>query len=430
MCRTGNLTYRYLSLNLRAVNRRIKEESVKNRTIGSIFIVAGTTIGAGMLAMPLAAAGVGFPVTLLLLLGLWAAMCYTALLLVEVYQHTEPETGLGSIAKRYLGKPGQWLTGFSMIFLMYALTAAYISGAGELLAASLSAWFSTPIAPAAGVILFTIIAGGIVCIGTHMVDLINRFLFTAKIILLVVMLTVMMPHVHQTNLLSLPLEQGLVLSAIPVVFTSFGFHGSIPSIISYMKGDIAKLRWIFVIGSAIPLAAYILWQIATLGAIDAQTFDTLQRQHSGLNGFLMVVRQVIATPSVELAIQLFADFALATSFLGVSLGLFDYLRDLLNRNANASGRLQTGMMTFLPPLIFALFYPAGFVMALGYAGVALAVLALLIPTMLAWQVRKQYPNAPFRVFGGKPLLAVFFLSGLAIIAIQFLITAGLLPTVG
>lgn len=52
-------------------------ESVKNRTLGSIFIVAGTTIGAGMLAMPLAAAGVGFSVTLGLLIGLWALMCYT-----------------------------------------------------------------------------------------------------------------------------------------------------------------------------------------------------------------------------------------------------------------------------------------------------------------------------------------------------------------
>lgn len=60
---------------------------MKNRTIGSIFIVAGTTIGAGMLAMPLAAAGVGFSTTLVMLIGLWALMCYTALLMVEVYQH-------------------------------------------------------------------------------------------------------------------------------------------------------------------------------------------------------------------------------------------------------------------------------------------------------------------------------------------------------
>ncbi|BBU83227.1 hypothetical protein EIMP300_46270 [Escherichia coli] len=112
---------------------------MKNRTLGSVFIVAGTTIGAGMLAMPLAAAGVGFSVTLILLIGLWALMCYTALLLLEVYQHVPADTGLGTLAKRYLGRYGQWLTGFSMMFLMYALTAAYISGAGELLASSISA---------------------------------------------------------------------------------------------------------------------------------------------------------------------------------------------------------------------------------------------------------------------------------------------------
>lgn len=67
---------------------------MKNRTLGSIFIVAGTTIGAGMLAMPLAAAGVGFGVTLALLVSLWLLMCYTALLLVEVYQYEAADTGL------------------------------------------------------------------------------------------------------------------------------------------------------------------------------------------------------------------------------------------------------------------------------------------------------------------------------------------------
>lgn len=69
---------------------------MKNRALGSVFIVAGTTIGAGMLAMPLAAAGVGFSVTLVLLFALWGLMCYTALLLLEVYQHVPADTGLGS----------------------------------------------------------------------------------------------------------------------------------------------------------------------------------------------------------------------------------------------------------------------------------------------------------------------------------------------
>jgi tyrosine-specific transport protein len=93
-----------------------------------------------MLAMPLASAGVGFGVTFCLLIALWALMCYTALLLLEVYQHVPADMGLGSLAARYLGRYGQWVTGFCMLFLMYALTAAYISGAGELLASSLNQW--------------------------------------------------------------------------------------------------------------------------------------------------------------------------------------------------------------------------------------------------------------------------------------------------
>ena len=403
---------------------------MKNRTLGSVFIVAGTTIGAGMLAMPLAAAGVGFATTLVLLFTLWGVMCYTALLLLEVYQHVPADTGLGSLARRYLGRYGQWVTGFSMMFLMYALTAAYISGAGELLASSLNQWLDLQLSPVAGVLMFTVIAGGVVCIGTSLVDLFNRFLFSAKIIFLVVMLALLMPHVHQANLLTLPLEKGLALSAMPVIFTSFGFHGSVPSIVSYMGGNIRKLRGIFITGSAIPLVAYIFWQLATLGSIDSSTFLGLLASQAGLNGLLQALREVVASPQVELAVHLFADLALATSFLGVSLGLFDYLADLFQRRNNAVGRLQTGLITFLPPLAFALFYPRGFVMALGYAGVALSVLALLLPSMLAWQSRKHHPQGEYRVLGGRPVLCLIFAAGIAIIAIQFSIVAGLLPEVG
>ncbi|VEI73075.1 Tyrosine permease [Serratia fonticola] len=151
-------------------------------------------------------------------------------------------------------------------------------------------------------------------------DLFNRILFTAKSIFLIVMLGLMMPHIQQTNLLTLPLEQGLALSAIPVIFTSFGFHGSVPSIVNYMGGNIRKLRWIFIIGSAIPLVAYIFWQLATLGSISSTTFVGILAQQAGLNGLLQAVRDVVASPHVELAVHLFADLALATSFLGFHSG--------------------------------------------------------------------------------------------------------------
>ncbi len=60
------------------------------------------------------------------------------------------------------------------------------------------------------------------------------------------------------------------------------------------------------------------------------------------------------------------------------------------------------MITFLPPLAFALFYPRGFVMALGYAGVALAVLALMLPAMLVMKSRRLHPQAAWRVRPARP----------------------------
>lgn len=383
-----------------------------------------------MLAMPLASAGVGFGVTLALLITLWALMCYTALLLLEVYQHVPADMGLGSLAARYLGRYGQWATGCCMLFLMYALTAAYISGAGELLASSLNQWLDWTLPPAAGVLIFTGIGGTVVCIGTSLVDLFNRFLFSAKIIFLAIMLALLLPHIHQMNLLTLPLQQGLALSAIPVIFTSFGFHGSIPSIVSYLGGDIRKLRRVFVIGSFIPLVAYIFWQLATLGSIDSPVFTALLAKNAGLNGLLEAIREVVASSHVELAVHLFADLALATSFLGVALGLFDYLADLFQRKNSAGGRIQSGLITFLPPLAFALFYPRGFVMALGYAGVALAVLALMLPSLLVMKSRQQHPDAAWRVAGGAPALWLVLACGIGIVVIQFAIVAGLLPAVG
>ena len=62
---------------------------LKNKTLGSALIIAGTSIGAGMLAMPLTSAGIGFGYTVLLLVGLWAILSYSGLLFVEVYQTAE-----------------------------------------------------------------------------------------------------------------------------------------------------------------------------------------------------------------------------------------------------------------------------------------------------------------------------------------------------
>lgn len=402
---------------------------MKNSAVGSTFIVAGTALGAGMLAMPLATAGVGFWTAICLLLGLWAVMSYSALLLVEVYQHNEPSMGLGTLAQKYLGKPGLWATSFTMPFLMYALVAAYLVGGGDIINVFITNALSVEAPGHIGVLVFALVGGLVVTIGTRSVDMVNRFLFASKILFFFAMLMLLLPHVHTANILTMPVQQALILSAVPIIFTSFGFHGSVPSIVSYMKGDTKKLKWIFIIGSAIPLIVYVLWQLATLGSIDTNTFLGVLAQASGINGLLIAIKTTAESHYVELAVRIFAGFALATSFLGVALGLFDFLADLFKRKDNAMGRSQTALITFIPPLIFALFYPKGFIFALGFAAIALAVLSLLLPPLLAFQARRQHEHA-YQVSGGVFSLAVIFTLGIAIIVIQSAIVTGILPKVG
>ena len=168
--------------------------------------------------------------------------------------------------------------------------------------------------------------------------------------------------------------------------------------------------------------------LATLGTIESDTFIGILADESGLNGLLAAVKAVMGTARVEMAVRLFAALALATSFLGVALGLFDFLADFFKRQNTVQGRLQTGALTFIPPLLFALFYPRGFIFALGFAAIALSVLSLLLPALLVRQTRKQHAGG-YRVYGGPLGLGLVFIVGLGIITIQVAIVVGGLPVV-
>jgi len=234
------------------------------------------------------------------------------------------------------------------------------------------------------------------------------------------------PNVTESYLLSMPVEQGLVIAAIPVIFTSFGFHGSIPAIVNYLDGHTPSLRKAILIGSAIPLVIYVFWQVVTLGVVNQSTL----LENQGLSALISTLATTVHASSLGQTIGLFADLALLTSFLGVSLGLFEFLGDTLKKQGKGHSRILVGVITFLPPMGFALFYPQGFIMALGYAAIALVVLAIFLPILMVKKARLQADDEHYQVFGGNLGLAVGSTVGVLIVGAQILITAGVLPSLG
>ncbi|WED23414.1 aromatic amino acid transporter [Vibrio sp. JC009] len=400
---------------------------LNSKVLGSTLIIAGTTIGAGMLALPLASAGIGFTTSLAVMLLLWALMTYTALLMLELHQHAPASATLHTLAKQFLGNRGKWIASISMLFLFYALCAAYIAGGGAQFGQRIGQLSGISISNQTATVIFTLIVASVVTIGTGTVDRINRLLFATKLAVMVIVLFFLAPNVTEAYLLNMPLEKGLVVAAIPVIFTSFGFHGSIPAIVNYLDGDTRSLKKAIVIGSAIPLVIYLFWQAVTLGVISQQElFD-----NKGLTGLIGALSEKIHFGKLGQIIGIFADLALLTSFLGVSLGLFEFLGDSMKKSGQSQNRILSALVTFLPPMCFALFYPQGFITALGYAAIALVVLAIFLPVAMVKKARSNatYDNL-YQVKGGGMSLTLAAGSGFVIIAAQFLITAGVLPALG
>ena len=397
-----------------------------NKTVGSTLLVAGTMIGAGMLAMPLTSAGIGFGFTLVLLLGLWALLTFSALLFVELYQTAESDAGIGTLAEQYFGKAGRIIATAVLIIFLYALIAAYISGGGSLLKDLLPESFGDKVS----VLLFTVIFGSFIVIGTHSVDKINRVLFFVMLAAFAVVLSLMLPEIKFDNLMATPIDNALIISASPVFFTAFGFHGSIPSLNKYLDGNVKALRISTLAGSAITLCAYILWQMSTHGLLTQNEFLQILKEDATLNGLVKATLAITGSNMIAGAVKLFSTLALVTSFLGVGLGLLECIEDLLKRSFNISaGRISLGLMTFIPPLVFALFYPEGFILALGYAGQMFAFYAVVLPVSLVWKARRAHTNLPYKVWGGNLTLIIVLVLGVIITSIPFAIRAGYLPFV-
>ena len=131
-------------------------------------------------------------------------------------------------------------------------------------------------------------------------------------------------------------------------------------------------------GSGITLFAYFLWQLSTHGLLSQNEFLQILREDDTLNGLVKATLEITQSPIIANAVKIFSTLALVTSFLGVALGLLECIEDLLKQSFDIhAGRISLGLMTFIPPVLFSLFYPEGFILALGYAGQMFAFYAVV-----------------------------------------------------
>ncbi|OBU20454.1 tyrosine transporter [Photobacterium aquimaris] len=376
---------------------------MNTKLLGSSLIIAGTALGAGMLAIPMVLAQFGLLSGSLLMLFIWSGTTYAALLLLEASIKVGGGLGMNTIARKTLGKGGQLITNGLLYALLVCLLMAYIIGAGDLLQ-KLVTGLGFELSTLHSQIIFTVLAGGIVAAGTGVVDKLNRVLFIIMIAVLIITLVALIPGMSFNHFFEASNTNNVdLIKTSAVLFTSFGFFPVIPSLVSYNKKATHKqLRNMVLLGSLIPLGCYLLWLYAVVGSLSAEQlikFDNVSVLIDALSSRFV---------GIHIILSIFTGLALLTSFLGVAMSLFDQNVDLFRKN-----RLFTYILTFILPLLGAIFAANQFLSVLSYAGLILVFIAVFIPMLMIRNIRKSAQTVSdddYQVAGGSGamLMSLFF----------------------
>ncbi len=386
---------------------------MKKVVLGSL-LVAGTAIGAGMLALPIATAGGG-------ILPSWGVyfLCYLfsmsmGLLFVEVALWLHPGANIVTMANQLLGPLGRAVAWVVYIFLFYSLTIAYIAGGGTLVSLPFGFDTANPWLTAS----FTTLFGTLVFLGTRAVSSFNVALMAGLILSYFGFMFFGLSVVEPKFFTEMDVSKAFL--ALPIIFTSFSYQGTVPTLLSYMDRDVKKMRLSIIIGSTIPFIVYIIWDFLIKSIVPST--DLIEAGRQGMTTVDPLVNFIPGSPMLFLG-KCFAFFALTTSFLGVTLGLLDFLSDSLQIKKTKWNRFGLCVLIYVPPFIIASTNPTIFLKALGYAGgFGCAVLLGLLPICMVWSGRylQHKPKIEGRLFGGKCVLALLGLFVIFEITLQII----------
>lgn len=412
------------------------EESSNTRhsSFWGIMVIAGTVIGGGMFALPVDLAGAWFFWGAFILIIAWFSMLHSGLLLLEANLNYPVGSSFNTITKDLLGNKWNIFSGFTVAFVLYILTYAYISANGAIISETISMHSGEHVNPKIIGVCTALFVAAVLWFSSLAASRITSLFLGIKILAFVIVFGSFFFQVDYTILRGTDGASEAsrsffpyIFMAIPVCLASFGFHGNIPSLIICYGKRKDKLIKSIVFGSSLALLIYLFWLYCTMGNISREAFKGIIASGGNVDALVNSFLGTNQSKMIEFCLLVFSNLAVASSFFGVTLGLFDFLADLFKFNNSHSGRFKTILLTFLPPTILYLFFPNGFIYGIGGAGLCATIWAVIIPAILALKSRQKFPDQMFTVWGGRVIPVIVITFGVVVIVCWFGNVFSLLP---
>lgn len=367
--------------------------------LGGALLIAATTIGVGMLALPIATGPGGFAPSVFIYVVCWAFMLCTGLLLLEVCSWMPPDANFITMTHKLLGNTGRTICWFVYLFLFEMMMIAHIVSGGQVVSAVFSELGLIP-----STIFYTILFSPIIYLGTKAVDRLNLVMFSGVLISYILFLLVATQHINFANLEYVNWSKAWL--ALPILFTAFTYQVILPTLVTYMKRDFKKIRKSLFFGTTIPLVVYLIWQVLILGIIPVEGDNGLLEAAARGDNAVLPLKHFVPNQWVVAIGRAFGFFAMTTSYIALALAFLDFLADGLKVKKIGIRKAFLCLVIFAPALIVSVYNPTFFLKALGFAGgVSCAILFGLYPPLMVWvgRYRKHY-EAKEQLPGGRVVL--------------------------
>ena len=359
---------------------------MRRKIFNAIVMVTGTSVGSGILGLPIITSFAGFIPTMGAFLVACFFMTLSAFYILDVKMQVRGSANLSSLIKATLGRPGQYVSSVMIALLLYALLCTYMMAG--------SAWLNVFIQPIVLIpqqvtaLLFTLVLGGFLLASERLTYNLNNLLGIGLLIAFIATISSGLVPVHYDFIKQGELQA--ILPSLPLILTTFGFSIVVPALTQYLDYEAKAIKIAIIIGSLMALLAYAVWEWVTLGNISPAHFETMKQAGDNGTGVILSLAQTTKGHWVAFAGRLFAVFAVVTSFLGVSLALLHFLSDSLKMELKGKNRLILFFLVYLPPIIVTSFYPRAFVQILSFAGIFVAVLLGLFPAVMVLKQKAMH----------------------------------------
>lgn len=332
---------------------------------GGTALIVSSTVGAGVLGIPYAVAQAGIGIGLVYIFGLGVLLIGLNLLLGEVVIRTRQSFQLPGLARKYLGRWGEWLMTSIIYLTMFAVLVIYIIGEGETLASLFGG------NPFVWSVVFFLIGGSLVAIGIRTIK-VAEMILTLGVMLIVLLIVlasaphIIWPHIRYTNLAHALFPYGVILFA-------YSGTAAIPEAYTLLKHKKKQFKKAIIIAGAISMTIYALFAVMVVGVTGA---DTTEIATIGLGNAL--------GPAMFVLGNLFALFAMGTSFLVNGLAL----RDSLHWDYRIPPLAASLLVAGLPFLVFVLGLRQ-FIAAMDFVGGVFISAAMLLIILIYWRAKQK-----------------------------------------